>query len=257
MTSGPAEHRRRLGPVALGGFLLLWLFVPQTIALFAFTGDVVSEGIATTRGTLASIVGTGLLAIAVASIVIQRLGWWRLVRVEPRAVRPWVAVVPISLLGYCALVTDWQHLASTSVPLVLAFGLAMVVIGVSEELVFRGLVLQSLRDRLREGYAVLLSCVVFGLLHLVNAVTVGSGAIGQAVLAIPTGYLLYLCRRVGGGLWLPVLVHASIDFAQLSSDVGFEEQQPSDALFYEFLLMLVLGGLLLVGRRRMAPAAPS
>jgi membrane protease YdiL (CAAX protease family) len=245
----PAAKRRRLGWAGLLGLLVVWLVVPPIVVRFAFSADLVSSGYQTARSTIASEAAVDVIAILLVGAVIWRLGWWRRVWTEPRRVRPWVAVVPVLLVLCSAAVTDYGNLASLSVPLVLAFTVSMVTTGVGEELLFRGVVLSFLRERLREGWAVLVMCLMFGALHLVN-LAAGAGALGQALVAAPAGYLLYLCRRVGGGLLLPIVVHAAIDFAAFSSDVGQVSPQASDAAFYQSLVMFALIVLLLAGRRR-------
>ncbi|PJJ57299.1 CAAX prenyl protease-like protein [Mumia flava] len=256
-TGDRADRRRRLGWAGLIVLILGWFLLPQIVGLFVFDLDDMDDGYATVRSTIASDLGMDVGGILILALVVWRLGWWRLVWYEARRVRPWVAVVPVSLLVYCVLVTDYGQLAEVPGSLVVVFGLAMVSTAVSEELLFRGVALQTMRDRYREGWAVFWSCFLFGAIHLVNAVVVGGAALGQVLIAFVSGYLLYLCLRVGRGLWLPIVVHAAIDFAQFSSGVGYAEPPLSDALAYEALLLLVLGGVLLAGRRRISPRGPA
>lgn len=54
-------------------------------------------------------------------------------------------------------------------------------------------------------------------------------------------YLLYLCRRVGGGVVLRIVVHWIRDFSTFNSEVGNTDDMPlSDAAFAVFLLSIAL-----------------
>ncbi len=254
MTSAHGGGERRLGWFALGALIVAWLVLPLFAAVVAFGVDDLDGGYRTVRTTIVSVVFVDVCAILILALVIQRLKWWRRVLCEDMPTRRWVVAVPIAYLVYCLAVTDYAHLSAARTTQVLAFALAMLAIGLSEELLFRGVALVAMRDRYREGWAVFWSCLLFGALHLVNVITVGGGAAGQAVMSFGAGYFLYLCRRVGRGLWLPVLVHAAIDFAVFSNQIGYDQQQSSDAAFYEFLLMAGLAILLLVRRKSISPA---
>lgn len=92
--------------------------------------------------------------------------------------------------------------------------LALLTVGVTvgwyEELFLRGYLLQNLADGLPLGWAVVLSSVVFGLLHIANP-----HAGWQAVLGITlAGFFLaygWLRTRL---LWLPIGLHAGWNFFQ-------------------------------------------
>ena len=90
---------------------------------------------------------------------------------------------------------------------------------------------------------------MFGAAHLINVIVDGGVAIFQAILATALGYMLYLCRRVSGGLILPIVVHWVWDFSTYSSEVGIDDIDASDTAFYLFLLTFGLVVVVLVGRR--------
>ena len=68
------------------------------------------------------------------------------------------------------------------------------------------------------------SSLIFGAVHLSNAFGEGPAAIAQALVVSTSGYFFYLCLRVGGVIFLPMLVHGLWDFSLLSSEVGADPQ---------------------------------
>ena len=90
-----------------------------------------------------------------------------------------------------------------------------VLVGLAEELVFRGIVLRCLRTGNRpESSAALWTALGFGLFHLPN-IFMGTGLSGlsQIVLAAISGYALYLFRRWQGALWMAMVAHGTWDIS--------------------------------------------
>ena len=102
--------------------------------------------------------------------------------------------MPVSMIALSLAITDYQRLGEVGTSLVLALFVGTLLTGISEELMFRGIALKSLRDRAREGWAALWTAVLFGSLHLVNVLVIGADAIIQAAMAIPVGFPLCLGR---------------------------------------------------------------
>jgi membrane protease YdiL (CAAX protease family) len=93
---------------------------------------------------------------------------------------------------------------------------AGVLVGFTEETLFRGIILRSLRTDLRpESWVMLISSVWFGFFHLTNLV-VGSpvnGVLLQCVQASAAGVVLYLFRRVRGLLVVGMIAHGLWDMS--------------------------------------------
>ena len=88
---------------------------------------------------------------------------------------------------------------------------------------FRGIGLVTFRRMgLTEARVALYSSVVFGAVHLSNALATGTSAIFQAIIVSFTGYMLYLTRRWAGAIWLAMPVHASQDFLIISGQIGVD-----------------------------------
>ena len=95
--------------------------------------------------------------------------------------------------------------------------LAALMVGLCEELVFRGVVfnkLQVIFSGTRNLYLIsaLLSSCSFGLVHLVNALDQSwIGTITQVYFAFATGMCFCGIYLFSGTLWIPVLLHAITD----------------------------------------------
>lgn len=246
--------RGRLGWFGLLGLVVAFILVPQFVSLFAFGVTAIEEGYATVRGAVASELVPDLGGALIAVVVILRLGWTREVLVEHRRLRPWVWVVPVSLVAVSLVAVDWQRFGSVGPLLATTLVLATFATGLSEELLFRGVALVAMRDRYGELAAGILSSLLFGATHLVNALVLGGGAVPQALLAASMGWLLYLSRRVSGGILVPVVVHWLYDLSVFSAEVGPGEREPlSDAGLALLLLQVVLFVVVVVAHRATAP----
>lgn len=95
------------------------------------------------------------------------------------------------------------------------FGSGLAV-GWSEELAFRGYLLQNMKDGMGIWWAVLLSCIFYGLLHMSNP----SSSILSGVLIAIIGFVRIFGWLRTGQLWLSMGMHAGWDFFQ-GSVLGF------------------------------------
>lgn len=95
--------------------------------------------------------------------------------------------------------------------------LNMVLVGVSEELMFRGFLWAGLRERLGFWAAVWLSSVIFGGVHVLNAFTTGAfaGAALQAVAAFMSGVHFLALRLRCRSIWPGAGLHAVWNSAAL------------------------------------------
>ena len=102
------------------------------------------------------------------------------------------------------------------------FVATMFLIGWTEELIFRGVILNLFLDRFSKTKggilsAVILSGCIFGAVHLTNVfqgVTIQSAAV-QAVTAGLLGVLLGAIYARSRNIWTVILFHAVVDFASL------------------------------------------
>ena len=102
------------------------------------------------------------------------------------------------------------------------FQLVQVVVGLTEELTFRGVFLallnRALPGRVRVlgadvGWGTVVSSLVFGLCHGLRVGTDFHPQLHLLPMAIPTlgGFVLAWCRARSGGLLLPIVVHSGMN----------------------------------------------
>lgn len=127
----------------------------------------------------------------------------------------------IALFGLTVLARlvsmDWPNVPGDLLLAILATG---VLVGLAEELLFRGTVLRCLRTAGRpESLAAFWTAVAFGLFHLPN-IFLGTGLTGlwQITLAAITGYALYLFRRWQGFIWMAMAAHGLWDISAFLTD---------------------------------------
>jgi hypothetical protein len=86
-------------------------------------------------------------------------------------------------------------------------------IGVSEELMFRGIGVTAFRQAgFTEGNVALWTCALFGLAHATNIFSEGVGALPQVLITAVAGYFFYVIRRVSGLLIVSMIMHGLWDF---------------------------------------------
>ena len=250
------DGRRRLSTWVLVGWIAVFFLVPQIVAIFAVPGISEDPAYFDVRSALQLEIIPDAGGAIIAAVLIWRLGWVDLVRHERFRTHRWVVLVPATMLIASIAAIDYGNLADAGSEMVIVLAAGTFFTGVSEELMFRGVALQAMRDRHTEARAAVLSSTMFGLLHLFNVIVAGGGAVFQALWAIGIGYLLYLCRRVGHGMVLPVVVHWLWDFSTFSPEVGVDESPLlSDAQFAMFLISIVLV-IVAAASHKHLPASP-
>lgn len=169
---------------------------------------------------LSLIIGTVFLAIT-ASL----LGWWRPALFDRRHSVRWPIFVPalMAVAVLCNLAgTDWASYTGAF----FAASLALVLVGFTEEMANRGLLLVALRSKLSEVWVWFLTSAAFGLMHLTNAfngqdLPLTLQQVGQAFLA---GTVFYILRRTTGSLIWAMVLHGLWDFSTFAigtGEVGF------------------------------------
>ncbi|GCE02928.1 CPBP family intramembrane glutamic endopeptidase [Dictyobacter aurantiacus] len=156
--------------------------------------------------------------VVLAVIPLSLLGWWRQIGFT-RGVRgrdialyiiPFIVIVLPSIVAFPLV----NRQSSTTI-IVLAL-IAALLVGFTEESLFRGLLLQS---ALPMGIwpAVLISSVFFGVVHLSNILAgfTWNYVFGQALFAFGFGVLLSGLRLRTGSIWPGILFHAAKDIPGL------------------------------------------
>jgi membrane protease YdiL (CAAX protease family) len=188
------------------------------------------------------------LSIAYAVAVATWLGWWGEIVRDDRPVAPWVRRVPITMIVAAIISINYVHLADQPAGLVLCLVVLGIFVGFGEELMFRGIgVVAFRRAGMTEGRVALWSSLVFGLVHVSNAIGQGPQAFAQAAIVSTSGYLFYLGRRAGRTILLPMLAHGLWDFSLISSLVGADVKASIGMLV---VILTQLGLIIVLVRRR-------
>ncbi|UGT42709.1 CPBP family intramembrane metalloprotease [Nocardia yamanashiensis] len=209
-----------------------------------------------TRAVLYSMIIPLGAALAFTYGVIAYLGWMRPVLRDERPTRSWVRVVPIVFAVAIAGGIGYSALAEKGWLYVLVLLIATQFVGWGEEGMFRGIGVVTLRAHgLTEGRVALWSSLIFGAVHLTNALTHGASALLQAIMVSLAGYFFYLIRRVSRGNVLNSITHGLFDFTLLSGTAILADQTFYPGTLLPILLYPVLAVVLLIGRKRIEPAA--
>lgn len=249
-----ATTRRDLGVVGFVVLVVIYLVIIQGLGQLLTLGQEVDYARPTTADAL---VRSTLVPVAVSLVfalgIVSWLGWWRPVWTDDRPVQRWVVVVPALMVASILIVTDYVGLAAKPLGFVVLL-LTVLMVGLAEEIMFRGVAVTLFRRRgFSEGRVALWSTVVFGLAHASNIVSEGASAFIQVLITVLAGYLFYLTRRWSGGLLVPALVHAFWDFSLLSGLVTEGRSYPL-ALF---ALVIEIGiGIVLFRRRHRIEPTP-
>lgn len=202
-------------------------------------------------------VGASLLFVVA---VVAWLRWWRPVLHDDDSIPPiprWVWVVPIIMVIAILIGTDYAELADRGALYIVLAAIGALMIGFTEETVFRGVGVTVFRaNGYTETKVALWTCVIFGLAHATNFFSEGLSAALQVLTTIAAGFFFYLVRRLGRGLLLAILLHAAWDFSLFSTSLADKVYLPS-VIFVLTDIVLVI--LLLVRRHRLeldGPAGP-
>ena len=133
------------------------------------------------------------------------------------------------MVGYCVYVAVAQLFLQSvsgsdgvrSAGGIMIYILTMFLVGMNEEVIMRGIVLNLFADRFsntRRGVlaAIILSSVIFGAAHIPNVLSGVplSSALIQALQATLLGVLFAAIYLRSGNLWICIIIHALVDFAK-------------------------------------------
>jgi len=82
---------------------------------------------------------------------------------------------------------------------------------VGEEIIFRGVIFRLLEEAFGTAVALVVSAIVFGLLHMLNS---GATITGVVAVALEAGVLLGLAYALARSLWLPIGIHLGWNFTE-------------------------------------------
>jgi hypothetical protein len=246
----PTRGIRRLSVSGFLGIVAGYLFVLIVATVFTLDATLSTPGYTETRDVGGRLVVRMAFPLAFVCVVITALGWWRPVLVDHLPVRRWVWIVPAAIAVTALAATNYAGLAAKPASFVVLLLLGSLMVGLAEELLFRGVGVTAFRvNGHGEGAVALWTTVVFSLAHAASLL----GGPLQVLSTLGAGYLYYLVRRVTGTLLAAALVHGLWDVGVFSASVVEDEVYGAVPLFLVVEAALLL--LLLVLRRRIEPAA--
>ncbi len=156
-----------------------------------------------------------LLAAAFALLVVFWRGWGREVGLKAPESGRSVLLAWLPMIYIVAGFGVATFLGLPPATIMLWIALNTFLVGLSEELIFRGILLQGFRNTLSIWPAVLVTSVLFGAVHSLNVFVTGElfTSVVQSVAAFLSGLFFIALRLRTGSLWPPIIVHALWDFA--------------------------------------------
>jgi membrane protease YdiL (CAAX protease family) len=214
------------------GYLVFYLLVSLLVGQ-VFSGSIDPDDLLSSP---ASILLGVALPIAVGGAALAwfavRRGWWAgVVARQTVPARRWMWIAPVlvvvAVVAHLAA-TDWGAWSGGQIA---AIGVLGVCIGFTEELATRGTVVKLLRDAgHRERYVVVVSSLLFALMHLVNLISgiKASTVLATVVYAFGFGACMYLSMRVTGTVWTAIVLHALTDPTTMLATGGIDTSTSSD-----------------------------
>lgn len=186
---------------------------------------------------------TSVVLASIAAWLLTRLGWWRRVGFR-RSARPglhlilWIPLCPIlawnlSQIEFATLVSPARMFGLLILTTIAAF---------FEEIFYRGLMLRALEPK-GVWHAAVLTALLFGLMHVLDALAGADPAIvaGQVAYATAIGFAYAAYALCTGLVWPLILVHALANFAELiDQETIFEAGAPGEADLIRWLIYVAV-----------------
>ncbi len=137
----------------------------------------------------------------------------------------WKGMVPETLLGFllgillvCIMVGEliclgsYQWLGFNSEAQMLLPLFVCMVVGLTEEIIFRGFIFNTIERSWGTASALVITCVLFGCAHLINPIPYPQKIFGCLALIFEAGLVLNAAYLLNRRLWLPIGLHWAWDF---------------------------------------------
>ena len=212
-------QKLRNNPLMAASFVVviyaLWFILPQ----YFITVDPKQNGIT----GVSQAIGLWKAELAVSLVlimIVSLLGWWK--KIGFRSINPGgtkFLLAPLTLiliiLGFAWKLNEsanWYFAFDSSVQLLTLF-LVMLMLGFTEEGIFRGILFHGLESKFTPWMTLLLSAVLFGLFHYVNLLVGAKFYVTsyQVVHAGAMGFLYAALRLRIGAIWPIMILHGLWD----------------------------------------------
>lgn len=175
------------------------------------------EGIS--KGPLWNVVAAFFFLVA----IIVMAGWRDLKFVAPKPLSS-LRILWLPALYIIASLSIVGFLGLPPLNMVLLMLLSTAFVGLSEETMFRGILFQALRTRVKLWPAMIWTSVLFGSVHILNALTTGEflSALLQAFTATLSGFVFMAILVRTGSIWPAIIYHALWDFGTFAISASIE-----------------------------------
>lgn len=209
---------------------VLWLRILQfPLTRLIVLGAGVFYLMAWTEGRIQAFKEAPLLGVAIAIVmslvvVAAYIAWGKIVErrkvselSRPGAGREWLvgALIGVGLYTGCVLLLMllgmYRIVGLNPLSYMIPAAAMAVKSSVFEELLFRGVLFRSVEDMAGSWIAIIVSSLVFGVLHLLNP---GATIAGAAYIAIEAGLLLAAAYLVTRRLWIAMGFHLAWNYVQ-------------------------------------------
>ncbi|MFM8855919.1 MAG: lysostaphin resistance A-like protein [Actinomycetota bacterium] len=200
------------------GFFVVHVIVWTGLVLIAPGGDRVDYDLLGDASTpwVRQFVLPLTAVLILQSVYISRMGMWsEILRDRVRSQRKWLLLPPVLLLAAGIGVFANDGLGDASTNYWIGMTLTMLLVGVTEEITFRGIIVAGARRTWnKDGFALIASSVLFGLFHLPNWLLGQSLSmtIRQVVVTALLGMVFFALRRASGTLVTCIVLHAVYDW---------------------------------------------
>jgi uncharacterized protein len=185
-----------------------------------------------------------VMALAALALATWAMGWRDLKFVAPR---PWssLKLLWFPSLYLVAFGTMGVMLGLPPASTLVFLLINTVLVGLSEEWMFRGVLFQALRTRVALWPALLLCSLLFGSVHVLNVFVTGQlfEAVVQATAATMSGLLFVALLIRTGSLWVPIAYHTLWDFFTFTmasgAAKGADAAEPTQGLAWLLPIALV------------------
>jgi len=203
---------RQTSPSKLGiamVIFILWLGITMGAEVWQAGGQISLEKLVAER------VVAGL--VLAPAFLVAIMAWLRWDGLGLSAPAPWRSLM-ILWLPVLYLVAILMSAAARGFPPIANIAFILVntaLVGVSEELMFRGIMLRGGLSRLTLWQSIWLSCALFGLIHALNVFLTGqaAGAFVQALAAFLSGLFYTAVRIRTRSLYPMIIIHTLWDFS--------------------------------------------
>jgi membrane protease YdiL (CAAX protease family) len=187
-------------PIMLVGFALVMAAANSAAAAFGH------PAIALTVGPALAVAVVALYAIAVRTLERRTVAELAASKAPVRLLGGLAigTALACATIGIIAMLGGFQVTGWGSVSGALTIAGTMMTVAVAEEVLFRGVVFRLVEGRFGTVIALVVSALLFGLIHLVNP---GATLWGALAVAIEAGLMLGAAFAATGSLWVPIGVH--------------------------------------------------